>query len=147
MKNLCLLGILLCTVITTSAQKQIPANVQPTKVHEPVNPQKDKREMEGLSVHLKEASGNTYLFDITKDGKPVTLMMNNPFTMRSEGFDKKEDAFKLAGWLVREYKMKGYFPPVIPPHVALELKIPLHRPPQNPHIPNTNSPKPANKPN
>src|SRR5687767_8411523 len=100
--------------------------------HEPVHPLNDKQEIDGFTVRLKEAANETYLFDILKDGKPVSVQVNNPFTLQPEGFNLKDDNYKVARWLIRQYKQTGYFPVIVPPHVGLELKIPIHRPGKTP---------------
>jgi hypothetical protein len=112
MKRIYLLMLASFIAVTSIAQR-----------HEPVNPQKDKQNIEGFMVRLKEAPGNTYLFDILKEGKPVSVQVQNPFTMSQQGFGKKEDNYKVAKWLIREYKTTGHFPLMIPPHIAHELKL------------------------
>ena len=86
-----------------------------------------EKKVDGHSIFLKPMPNATWLFDILKDGKIVYQLNNNPFTMRPEGFEKKEDAFKIAEWLIKEYKNNKHFPPVIPPHVADQNKIKIQR--------------------
>jgi hypothetical protein len=120
MKRIYLLVLASFIAVTSIAQR-----------HQPVNPQKDKQNIEGFTVRLKEAPGNTYLFDIEKEGKPVAIQLHNPFTMAQQGFQKKEDSYKVAKWLLREYKLTGHFPLMIPPHVAHELNISRYNAPNN----------------
>ena len=84
----------------------------------------DKKEIEGFTVQLRTAPGNTYLFDILQG--PVVLdpsLRNNPATSLTKGFATREDAFKVARWMIQRYKKDGHLPSVVPPHVLDELKI------------------------
>jgi hypothetical protein len=47
----------------------------------------------------------------------------NPINMLPEGFTTKEDAFKVAEWMIKEYGNQNHLPPMVPPHVLHELKI------------------------
>ncbi len=91
---------------------------------EPVNPQKDKKQVQGLTVQLRPAPGNTYLFSMLKeDGTPIPYPPFNPVTRRPDGFQTKEDAYKIAGWLIKEYKKTGRVPRRIPLPVAEALNV------------------------
>ena len=91
--------------------------------HERVNQQKDTKVIDGFTVQLKDALENTYLFDITKNGKTLLVLAEHPVTMRHIGFNTKVDTYKIAQWLINEYKVTGNFPKVVPPHVPLQLGI------------------------
>jgi hypothetical protein len=96
---------------------------------------KDTKTVGEFTVRLRLAPANTFLFDILKDNKPIGFHPNNPATMLPIGFDKKEDAFKVAEWQIKEYRKTGHFMPFVPPHIARELNIPVFKPHS---IPNTN---------
>ena len=113
MKKIFLLMILQMTVYVVIAQ-------QPTLL----NHQKDKKEIGGLTVHLRAAPGNTYLFDLLQGPIPLENgLRNNPATMLPKGFATREDAFKVAEWMIKQYKKHGHMPAIVPPHVLDELKI------------------------
>lgn len=111
MKKIYMLLMLQCAVFTSFAQK-----------HEPVNPHKDKKEMGGFEVRLKPMPGN-YRYEIFKGNKPINMREHNADILMPQGFEKKEDAFKVAAWSIKEQKKTGHFPLMIPPHVAMELGI------------------------
>src|SRR5688572_29415322 len=125
MKKICLLMVLQIAVCTLFAQKQEPVNVQRP---EPVNPMKDKQEYQGYTIRLMPAMpgpGNMsgYGFDILKDNKPVVHQFKNPLVFSPKGIQKKEDAYKIAQWMIREYKSTGHWQSIVPPHVTHKLKI------------------------
>jgi len=65
-----------------------------------LDPINDKKEKGGYSIRLKTAPGNTILFDLLKDQQPVFKQAMNPVTMLPQGFSSKEDAFKVAEWMI-----------------------------------------------
>lgn len=110
MKKICLLLIVQIAVFTAFAQN-------------PQNP-KDKKDPREITVKIKNAPGNTYLFDIMQGPLPLGLaMQNNPATMLRKGFASREDATKVAEWMIEQYKKDGHLPAVVPPHVLDKLKI------------------------
>lgn len=88
-----------------------------------LNPVKDKKEMNGYTIRLKMAPGNTVLFDLLKGQQPVFNHSMNPVTMLPQGFASKEDAFKVAEWMINKYGAQGHFPPMVPPGVAKQLNV------------------------
>ena len=125
MKKICLLIILQIAVCTLFAQKNEPVNLQRP---EPVNPMKDKQEYQGYTIRLMPAmpipqSMGSYGFDILKDNKPVVHQFQNPLPFSPKGIQKKEDAYKIAQWMIQEYKKTGHWQNIVPPHIAHELKI------------------------
>ena len=114
MQKVYFLLLLLCLSGSLLAQKK-----------EPVNPAKDKKEINGFVVRLKLKPGN-YQYEILRGNRPVDLKEHNPELIMPQGFENKEDAFKLAAWVIREQKKTGHFPSMIPPHVAMELGIDTH---------------------
>ena len=128
MKKICLLAILQIVVFTVSAQKKETLYVQRP---EPVNPMKDKQEYQGYTIRLMPAmpmpgSMGSYGFDILKDNKPVVHQFQNPLPFFPKGIQKKDDAYKIAQWMIREYKNTGHWQNIVPPHIAHELKIETH---------------------
>ena len=125
MKKIYLLAILQMTVFAGFAQKNDPVNVHRP---EPVNPVKDKQEYQGYTIRLMPAmpmpgSMGSYGFYILKDNKPVAHQFQNPLPFSPKGTQIKEDAYKIAQWMIREYASTGHWQNVVPPHVAHELKL------------------------
>lgn len=113
MKKFPLLVLLLVSALTIFAQQKplLP------------DPVKDKKEKNGYTIQLKMALGNTVLFDLYQAGKPVFSQPMNPVTMLPQGFDRKQDAFRVAEWMIDQYGKEGRFPPVVPPGVAGRFNI------------------------
>jgi hypothetical protein len=90
----------------------------------PIDPRKDFRMIDGYKVSLKPAPMNTYLFEIWKGNKMEYFDMMNPVTMQPEGFKTQDDAYKVAGWMIKNSpRRNGLIEGHIPPHVVQELKI------------------------
>lgn len=97
---------------------------------EPVNPMKDKQEYQGYTIRLMPAlptpqSMGSYGFDILKDNKPVVHQFQSPL-LSPKGLQKKDDAYKVAQWMIREYNKTGHWQTMVPPYIANELKIESH---------------------
>lgn len=88
-----------------------------------LDPINDKKEKDGYSIRLKMAPGNTVLFDLFKGQQPVFKHAMNPVTMLPQGFSSKEEAFKVAEWMIDRYGAQGHFPPLVPPDVARKLDV------------------------
>jgi hypothetical protein len=69
---------------------------------EPVNPQKDHQEYQGYTIRLLPAMSGTYGYDIVKGKQLIVLQYRNPFTGSPGGLSRKEDAYKLAQWQIRQ---------------------------------------------
>ena len=133
MKKIYLPMILQIVVFAVFAQKNEPISVQRP---EPVNSMKDKQEYQGYTIRLINAmpmtgSTGSYGFDILKDNKPVVHQFQNPLPFSPKGVQKKDDAYKIAQWIIREYKNTGHWENIMPPHIAHELKIETHKSIQN----------------
>ena len=103
-------------------------NVRAQRPPEPVNPQKDKMDYQGYTIRLMPAlptgeSIGSYGFDILKNNKPVVHQFQSPLSTTRKGIQKKEDAYKIAQWMIREFKKNGHWRNMVPPHIANELKI------------------------
>jgi hypothetical protein len=90
---------------------------------EKFNPAKDKREINGYTVHLVPMPNNTFGFDIIKGQKPVYVQLNNPFSHSRQGFKDKDQAFAVAGWVINEDNKNGRPPASIPSTVAKQLNL------------------------
>lgn len=117
MKKICLLMIMQIAVCTVFAQKHEPVNMQRP---DPVNPAKDVQEYQGYTIRLMPAlttpqSMGSYGFDILKDDKPVVHTLKSPLITQKE-LQKKDDAFKVAQWMIREYNRTGHWQISAPAH-------------------------------
>ena len=90
---------------------------------EKFNPEKDKREISGYTIHLVPMPLNTFGFNILKGNRPVYTQLSNPFSHSPLGFTNKEDAYKLAGWIVNENEKSGRPPVTIPASLANQLNL------------------------
>ena len=113
MKKISLILLLQIVLVTLHAQQHPIV----------LNPVKDKKEMKGYTIRLKMAPGNTVLFDLLKGQQPVFNHPVNPVTMLPQGFSSKEDAFKVAEWMIDKYGAQGHFPPMVPPDVTRKLNL------------------------
>ena len=95
MKKINLLAVLLFFSITMKAQK-----------HEPIYPQKDRREFQGYTIRLLPAKGGGYGYDIMRVNERVIHQGRNPFSFSSRGLANKEDAFRLAQWQIQQLKSR-----------------------------------------
>ena len=125
MKKISLFIILQAAVFTVFAQKNEPVKVQRP---EPVNPVKDKQEYQGYTIRLmpgtsRPESMGSFGFNILKDNKLLVHRFQNPLPFSPKGIQKKGDAYKIAQWMIREYKNTGHWQKIVPPHIAHELKI------------------------
>lgn len=113
LKHIILFVVVLFTATSVHAQQQ-----------ERFNPQTDKREMNGYTIRLIPAPGNTFGFSVMQGKRPVWVQLSNPFSHAPTGFKNKEDAYKLAGWIINEKATKGRLPQRIPADVAKQLNLP-----------------------
>ena len=125
MKKVYLLIILQLAVFGVIAQKKGPLNL---KQPEPVNPMKDKREYQGYTIRLMPAMPTpqrmrSYGFDILKNNISVVHQLKNPLPFAPKGIQKKEDAYKVAQWIIQDYKKTGHWQNSMPPHIARQLQI------------------------
>lgn len=75
--------------------------------HEPVNSKRDRRQIDGYTIRLVPAQGGTYGYDVIQGNKRVIHQLQNPFTMSSRGLAKKEDAFAVAQYQIKQLKAKA----------------------------------------
>jgi hypothetical protein len=69
---------------------------------EPVNPQKDQQVYQGYTISLLPAMAGTYGYKIVKDEQLIVLQLRHPFTGAQDGLSKKEYAYKIAQWQIRQ---------------------------------------------
>src|SRR5262245_6588176 len=120
MKKIRLVLLLQLGVLTIHAQK-IDSNSTLTKV--PVIEANNIRDYKGFTVKLiSRVEATNYSFDIQAE-KNLTRHFQNPMPFAPKGIQKKEDAYKIAQWIINEYKKTGHWENSIPPHVARQLGI------------------------
>ncbi|MDP9229373.1 MAG: DUF4907 domain-containing protein [Bacteroidota bacterium] len=111
-----LIGLFLFVMAAdASAQKKEP----------PVNWHKDKKQVDNFTIRLLPSIGNTYGYEIQVAEITLERQYYNPFAKAPMGFRKKEDAYKVATWVIKEFKKTGRMPHHFPPNVAHELKVPI----------------------
>lgn len=88
----------------------------------PVVDMNNSRIYNGFTVQLISRVGTGYAFDIVT-ASVATRHFQNPLPFLSKGIQKKEDAYKVAQWIINEYKRTGHWENMMPPHVARQLKI------------------------
>lgn len=74
--------------------------------YEPVNPQKDRLEFQGYSIHLMPAMHGTYGYYIVKGKQMVLFQSRNPFTGSPIGLTKKEDVYKVSQWQIKNLESR-----------------------------------------
>jgi hypothetical protein len=128
MKKLCFVIVLQIVAFTLFAQKHDLLKIQRTIPDIPTN---NMQEYQGYVIKLIQAlpaSDRTecYGFDILKDGRRLVHQPRNPLAFSPGGVPKKEDAYKIAEWIIREYKNTEQWQNTMPPQVANDLKIESH---------------------
>ena len=128
MKKICFLITLQIAVTTLFAQKHEPFNLQK---HALVDAAKDTQKYQGYTIRLipvmhRWQKTGSYGFDIIKENKAQVHQFPNPLPYLPGGVQKKEDAYKIAQWIIKEYLKTGHWQNTMPPHVANELKIESH---------------------
>jgi len=88
----------------------------------PVDLLRERIEYKGFVIALRTAAGNDYRFDILMDNKPIGYGFQDPLPF-SRGIRKKDDAYKIAQWIINEHQKTGHWKHTMPPHIARELKI------------------------
>jgi len=101
--------LLLISGISVSAQKLQP--------HIPIqlDPAKDKLEYKGYTIRLIPTIDGNYGYDIFKENKIIVHQPENPISAKQ--LNRREDAFKIAKWLIEQHAQTGHLPAVIPPGV------------------------------
>lgn len=120
MKKILLFTILQTALFNAFAQERDSVNLH-TRVT--VNPITDKQEYRGYLIRLKPETVSSYGFDILRNNKPVIRQFQNPLAFSARGIQKKEDAYKIAQWIISQHEKTGHWENMMPPHVARELGI------------------------
>src|SRR6476646_6846859 len=115
-KHFTLLFIFLFTCIIVHAQTA-----------EKFSPQRDQKIMNGYTIHLTPAFGNTLGFAIMKGNKPVWSQPFNPLSAAPTGFKNKEDAYKVAEWIITK-GIKNGIPQKISPRDLKQLNLSTQMP-------------------
>jgi hypothetical protein len=84
---------------------------------------REQKTINGYTVRLLPTAGGGYGFDILQNNKPVVHQFQNPLPYAPKGVQKKDDAYKIALWMITQYRAKRRWEPMMPPHVARNLKI------------------------
>jgi hypothetical protein len=118
MKKLLLIPVVYTATLTIHAQK-IDSSKTLTKV--PVTVMNNSRVYNGFTIQLTSKNITSYSFDILAE--KTTRHFQNPMPFAPKGIQKKEDAYKIAQWIINEYKKTGHWENLIPPHVARQLGV------------------------
>ena len=120
MKKIRLILLFQLGILITHAQK-IDPNSTLTKI--PVIETNNIRDYKGFTIKLvSKVEVTSYSFDILTE-KNLTRHFQNPLPFAPKGIQKKEDAYKIAQWIINEYKRTGHWENLVPPHVARQLGI------------------------
>ena len=123
MKQILLILALQLAALIIYAQK-IDSNSIARKV--PVIEMNNTRDYSGFTIQLISKNLARYSFDILSGTKTLAHHFQDPLPFSPKGIQKKEDAYKIAQWMIREYKSTGHWQKIMPPHIARELKIETH---------------------
>jgi len=83
----------------------------------------DSRLYSGFTIKLVSNETRSYHFDILSDDKSLTHHFQNPLPFSAKGIQKRDDAYKIAQWIINEYKKTGHWENMIPPHIARQLGV------------------------
>jgi len=119
MKKILLILFLLVAVFILHAQKIDSSNLL-TKV--PVVEMNNSRLYNGFTIKLISKNITSYTFDILAENN-LARHFQNPLPFARKGIQKSEDAYKVAQWIIGEYKKTGHWETMMPPHVARQLQI------------------------
>ena len=86
----------------------------------------DAREFSGFAISLVSKDLGNYSFDIFSDKKVFLRHFQNPLPFSPHGIQKKEDAYKIAQWIITDYKRTGHWDNMVPPHIARQLGIEIN---------------------
>lgn len=120
MKQILLILVLLLAAFNIHAQKVDSLN---TLRKVPAIEMTNARDYSGFTIKLVSKNPASYSFDILTAKKTVAHHFQDPLPFSPKGIQKKEDAYKIAQWMINQYKKTGHWENMMPPHVAKELKI------------------------
>jgi hypothetical protein len=119
MKKILLTLLLLAAAFINHAQKIDSSNIL---TNDPVVAMNNSRIYYGFTIKLISKNITSYSFDILAD-KNLAHHFQNPLPFARKGIQKKEDAYKVAQWIISEYKKTGHWENMMPPHIARQLQI------------------------
>lgn len=90
------------------------------------NPLKDKRTINGYTVRLIPSFGGGSGYDIMQNNKTIVHQFRSPIPSLPGGIRKKEDAFKVAEWVISDHQAHGHWRNTVPPDIARKLNIQTH---------------------
>jgi hypothetical protein len=117
MKKIYFFFFLIFISFAICAQQQLPI---------PPNSVTDQKSINGFTVKLIPTIQGGYGYDIFLNDKLVVHQFQNPIPFAPNGIQVKEDAFKVAEWMIKDFQANGQWQNSIPPHIARELKIKTH---------------------
>ena len=106
-------------VFQTYSQKHVSSNLQLNAV----DSAGVAREFQGYLIKLKLGNTEGYGFQLLHDNKVVQHQFDNPLPFSAKGIQKKEDAYKIAQWIINQYLRTGHWENMVPPHAARLLGI------------------------
>jgi hypothetical protein len=83
----------------------------------------NSRDYSGFTIKLIPKNPSCYSFDIFTGTKTLAHHFQNPLPFSPKGVQKREDAYKIAQWIINQYKRTGHWENMMPPHVARQLQI------------------------
>ena len=119
MKKILLTLLLLAAVFIVHAQNIDSSNIL---TNESVIAANNSRIYNGFTIKLISKDITSYSFDILAENN-LAHHFQNPLPFARKGIQKKEDAYKIAQWIISEYKKTGHWENMMPPHVARQLQI------------------------
>ena len=119
MKKILLILVLIVAGLVTHAQKIDSGNTLTKVAAVDIN---NSRIYNGFTITLISTNITSYTFDILAE-RNLPHHFQNPLPFAPKGIQKKEDAYKVAQWIIGEYKKTGHWETMMPPHVARQLQI------------------------
>jgi hypothetical protein len=85
----------------------------------------DHSTIDGYLVRLTTSTTGIrgYGFTILNANRSLVHRFTNPLPSVPKGIQNKDDAFKIAGWVIREFQAHGHWRNIVPRHVVSDLKI------------------------
>lgn len=120
MKKILLILAFQIAAFIIHAQK-IDPNKMATRL--PIIEMNNTRDYSGFTIKLIARNPSTYTFDILTGTMTIAHHFQNPLAFSRKGIQKKEDAYKIAQWMINQYKKTGHWENMMPPHVAQQLAI------------------------
>ena len=115
MKQILLILVLQLATLIIHAQKVDPNSIAKRV---PVIEMNNTRDYSGFTIQLISKNLDRYSFDILTGTKTMAHHFQDPLPFSPKGIQKKEDAYKIAQWMINQYKKTGHWENMMPPHVA-----------------------------